>query len=370
MKILTIVGARPQFIKAASLSRYLKSFSDIKEIILHTGQHYDNNMSDDFFSELDIPIPDYNLQVGSDTPARQTGKMMMGIEDVVLKEWPDSILIYGDTNSTLAGAIAGSKLHIPVGHVEAGLRSYDREMPEEINRIVSDAVSTILFCPTETAVNNLKKEGITKGVYNVGDIMFETYLYYKNQAQKNFTILNRLNLEPKEFTLCTIHRASNTDNTENLKNIFIGLTNSKGIIILPLHPRTKEKIIKNKSLKKYIGQNIRIIKPIGYFDMVCLEANAKKIVTDSGGVQKEAYFNKVPCITLRENTEWVETIEEGVNKLVGVDPEKIKESINNFHPQEQNYSKSLYGDGRTSEKIIKILNQCHYEKRSAEVISK
>jgi len=370
MKILTIIGARPHFIKAVSFSRYLKSSPDIQEIILHTGQHYDNNMNDNFFSELDIPRPDYNLGVGSNTHARQTAKMMIGIEDIALKEKPDFILIYGDTNSTIAGAIVGAKLHIPVVHVEAGLRSYDREMPEEINRIVSDAVSTILFCPTQIAVNNLKREGIIKGVYNVGDIMFETYLYYKDKAQKTSTILNKLNLKPKEFILCTIHRASNTDNIENLKNIFIGLTNSEEKIILPLHPRTTKKINQNESLKKYIGQNIRIINPIGYLDMVCLEANAKKIVTDSGGVQKEAYFNKIPCITLRENTEWIETIEEGVNKLVGVNPKKIKEAINNFHPKEQNYSKNLYGDGKTSAKIIKILNQYHYEKRSAEVISK
>jgi len=359
MKILSVIGARPQFIKAASLSRYLKKMFDtdinIKEIILHTGQHYDSNMSEEFFSELDISTPDYNLQVGSDTPARQTAKMMMGIEDIVLKEWPDFILIYGDTNSTIAGALVGAKLHIPIAHVEAGLRSYDREMPEEVNRVVSDAISTILFCPTETAVNNLKREGITKGVYNVGDIMLETYLYYKDQAQKNSKILNKLNLKLKEFILCTIHRASNTDNAENLKNVFIGLTSSKEEIILPLHPRTKKKINQNESLKKYIGPNIKIINPIGYFDMIWLEANAKKIVTDSGGVQKEACFNKIPCITLRENTEWVETIEQGVNQLVGVDPKKIKESIINFHPQEQNYSKSLYGDGKTSAKITKIL---------------
>ena len=369
MKILTIIGARPQFIKAASLSRYLKKMFNadinVKEIILHTGQHYDNNMSEEFFSELNIPTPDYNLQVGSDTPARQTAKMMMGIEEIALRQWPDFILIYGDTNSTIAGALVGVKLHISIAHVEAGLRSYDREMPEEINRVVSDSISTILFCPTETAVNNLKREGITKGIYNVGDIMLETYLYYKDQAQKSSTILNKLNLKPKEFILCTIHRASNTDNIENLKNIFIGLTNSREEIILPLHPRTKKKINENDSLKKYIGPNIKIINPIGYFDMICLEANAKKIVTDSGGVQKEAYFNEIPCVTLRENTEWVETIEQGVNQLVGVDPKKIKESINNFHPQKQNYSKQLYGDGKTSEKIVKILNQCHCEAKQS-----
>ena len=370
MKILTIIGARPQFIKAAALSRYLKNLPNIKEIILHTGQHYDNNMSNNFFSELDIPKPDYNLGVGSDTPARQTAKMMICIEDITLKERPDFILIYGDTNSTIAGAIVGAKLHIPIVHIEAGLRSYDRKMPEEINRVVSDSISTILFCPTETAVKNLEKEGITTRVYNVGDIMLETYLFYKNRALKNSSILNRLNLKPKEYILCTIHRASNTDDVENLKNIFIGLTNSKETIILPLHPRTRKIINQDKSIKKSIGKNINITEPVGYFDMICLEANAKKIVTDSGGVQKEAYFNKVPCITLREITEWVETVKERVNKLVGVDPEKIKESINSFHPKEQNYSKSLYGDGKTSEKIVKIINRCHSEERSDETIFK
>jgi len=230
-------------------------------------------------------------------------------------------------------------------------------MPEEINRVVSDSISTILFCPTQTAVNNLKKEGIIDGVYNVGDIMFETYLYYKDKAQKGSTILNKLNLIPKEFILCTIHRASNTDNIGNLKNIFIGLTDSKEMIILPLHPRTRKTIEQNKSIKRNIGKNINIIEPIGYFDMISLEANAKKIVTDSGGVQKEAYFNEIPCITLRENTEWVETVKEGVNKLVGVSPQNIKDSIINFSPPMQNYSKKLFGDGKTSDKIIEILRQ-------------
>ena len=357
MKVLTIVGARPQFIKAASLSRYLKSLSDIKEIILHTGQHYDNDMSNDFFSELDIPIPDYNLQIGSDTPARQTGKMMMGIEDIVLKERPDFILIYGDTNSTLAGAIAGSKLHIPVVHIEAGLRNFNKKIPEEINIIVSDSISTLLFCPTETAVNNLKKEGIIAGVDNVGDIMLETYLFYKNKALKNSSILNRLNLKPKEYILCTIHRASNTDNIENLKNIFIGLTNSKETIILPLHPRTRKIINQDKYIKKSIGNNINIIEPVGYFDMISLELNAKKIVTDSGGVQKEAYFCEIPCITLFENTAWVETVEEGVNKIVGINPKNIKENIINFNTRRQNYTKKIFGNGKTSEKIVKLLYQ-------------
>ena len=357
MKILSVIGARPQFIKAASLSRYLKSISDIKEIILHTGQHYDNNMSDDFFSELDIPKPDYNLRVGSDTHARQTAKMMIGIEDIVLKEKPDFILIYGDTNSTIAGSIAGAKLYIPIVHVEAGLRNFNKKIPEEINRIISDSISTLLFCPTETAVSNLRKEGITTGVYNVGDIMLETYLFYKNKALKKSYILNKLNLKSKEYILCTIHRASNTDNIENLKNIFTGLTNSIVTIILPLHPRTKKIINQNVFLKKYIGPNIKIIDPVGYFDMICLEANAKKIVTDSGGVQKEAYFNKVPCITLFENTAWIETVEEGVNKIVEINPKSIKENVINFNTSKQNYGKKIFGNGKTSEKIVKVLYQ-------------
>jgi len=357
MKILTIIGARPQFIKATSLSRYLKSLPDIKEIILHTGQHYDNNMNDNFFSELDIPRPDYNLGVGSDTHARQTAKMMIGIEDIALKEKPDFILIYGDTNSTIAGAIVGAKLHIPVIHIEAGLRNFNKKIPEEINRIVSDSISTLLFCPTETAVNNLKKEGIIAGVYNVGDIMLETYLFYKNKALKNSSILNRLNLKPKEYILCTIHRASNTDNTENLKNIFIGLTDSEETIILPLHPRTRKIINQDKSIKKSIGKNINIIEPVGYFDMICLEANAKKIITDSGGVQKEAYFCEIPCITLFENTAWVETVEEGANKIVEINPKSIKENIINFNTSRQNYTKKIFGDGKTSEKIVNLLYQ-------------
>ena len=357
MKIILIAGTRPNFMKIAPIIREIEKTKNISYYLVHTGQHYDSNMSDDFFSELNIPKPDHNLEVGSDTPAQQTAKMMMGIENIALKECPDFILIYGDTNSTIAGALVGAKLHIPVVHIEAGLRSYDRKMPEEINRVVSDVISTILFCPSQAAVNNLKHEGINEGVYNVGDIMLETYQYYKNKAQKSSTILDRLNLKPKEYILCTIHRASNTDNAENLKNIFMGLTNSKETIILPLHPRTKKKINQNDYFKKYFGLNIKIIDPVGYFDMIYLEANAKKIVTDSGGVQKEAYFNRIPCITLRENTEWIETVEEGVNELVGVEPEKIKESINNFYPTEQNYYKNLYGDGRTSEKILKILQQ-------------
>lgn len=365
IKIVTIIGARPQFIKAASLSRYINKISNFldinsinfQEIIIHTGQHYDFNMNDTFFNELEIPKPDYNLGIGSDSHARQTGKMMMEIERILFSEKPDLVLIYGDTNSTIAGSLAAVKMHIPVAHVEAGLRSYDRTMPEEINRIVSDTISTILFCPTDIAVENLKKEGITENVYNVGDIMLETYQYYKDKAESSSRILKVLGLKPKEYFLCTIHRASNTDNEDNLKNILIGLTESQGKIVLPIHPRTKKIIEQNQDIKNIIGENIKIIDPIGYFDMIILEKNARKIITDSGGIQKEAYFNMVPCITLRENTEWVETIQNGVNILVGTIPDKIAGTINEFTPDKKKFNNNLFGDGQTSAKIVEIIKK-------------
>jgi UDP-N-acetylglucosamine 2-epimerase len=365
IKIATVIGARPQFIKAASLSRYIKKISNsinnnlinLQEIIIHTGQHYDFNMNDTFFNELELPKPDYNLGIGSDTHARQTGRMMIELENILLSEKPDYVLIYGDTNSTIAGSLTAVKMDIPLAHVEAGLRSYDRKMPEEVNRVVSDTVSTLLFCPTDVAVTNLKKEGITKNVHNVGDIMLETYQYYKDKAEKSSKILKVLGLKPKKYFLCTIHRVSNTDNKNNLKNILVGLSESKKQIILPIHPRTKKIIEQNQDIKDLIGGNINIIDPIGYFDMIMLEKNARKIITDSGGVQKEAYFNKVPCITLRENTEWVETIHNGVNILAGIVPENITEAINNFLPDEKRFTTNLFGDGQTSAKIIKIISE-------------
>jgi UDP-N-acetylglucosamine 2-epimerase len=365
IKIATVIGARPQFIKAASLSRYIKKISNsinnnlinLQEIIIHTGQHYDFNMNDTFFNELELPKPDYNLGIGSDTHARQTGRMMIELENIILSEKPDYVLIYGDTNSTIAGSLTAVKMDIPLAHVEAGLRSFDRKMPEEVNRVVSDTVSTLLFCPTDVAVTNLKKEGITKNVHNVGDIMLETYQYYKDKAEKSSKILKVLGLKPKKYFLCTIHRVSNTDNKNNLKNILVGLSESKKQIILPIHPRTKKIIEQNQDIKDLIGGNINIIDPIGYFDMIMLEKNARKIITDSGGVQKEAYFNKVPCITLRENTEWVETIHNGVNILAGIVPENIIEAINNFLPDEKRFTTNLFGDGQTSAKIIKIISE-------------
>lgn len=306
MKIITIIGARPQFIKAASLSRYIRNLNNsvpkkLLEIIVHTGQHYDYNMNDTFFRELEIPEPDYNLGIGSGTPAWQTSKMMMEIEKVLLLEKPDVVIVYGDTNSTLAGSLSAVKLNIPVAHVEAGLRSYDRAMPEEINRIITDTISTILFCPTKNAVNNLKKEGMINNVYLVGDIMLETFQYYVNKAQNNSKILKNLQLYPKDYYLCTIHRASNTDNLQNLKNILTGLTMSQQLIILPLHPRTNKVIEQNSSIKSAIGNNLKLISPVGYLDMIVLEKMLKRLLLIQEACKKKTTFVKFP-VSLCEKT--------------------------------------------------------------------
>ncbi|WP_057977293.1 non-hydrolyzing UDP-N-acetylglucosamine 2-epimerase [Caloramator mitchellensis] len=348
MKILTVIGARPQFIKAAPVSREIRK--QHKEIIVHTGQHYDENMSSIFFDELDIPKPDYNLNVGSGNHGNQTGNMLIKIEEVILNEKPDAVLVYGDTNSTLAGALAASKLLIPVIHVEAGLRSFNKAMPEEQNRVLTDHISDLLFCPTETAVKNLKNEGIEKGVYNVGDVMFDSILYNIEIAKEKSNILDRLNLASKEFILVTIHRAENTNYKDKLTNIFNALKDSGEKVILPLHPRTK------KFLADYgidVGENIEIIEPVGYLDMIMLESAAKKIVTDSGGVQKEAYFLDVPCVTMRRETEWVETVKDGWNILVDSDYEKILDAINNFEPKTK--KSNYFGDGKASEHIAELL---------------
>ncbi len=353
-KILTVVGARPQFIKAAPVSREIrKSF---KEILVHTGQHYDSNMSDVFFDELHIPKPDYNLEIGSGGHGEQTGHMLIELEKVVLKEKPDYILIYGDTNSTLAGALVGAKLHIPVLHVEAGLRSYNRRMPEEINRVLADQVSDVLFCPTETAVKNLKKEGITKGVYNVGDVMYDAVLYNTEIALKKSKILKNLAIKPKKYALCTIHRAENTDDKKRLTSIFNALTDSDMNIILPLHPRTKKYLNEYNLLNKKSEKNIKIIDPVGPLDMLALEIGAKLIITDSGGVQKEAYFMEVPCVTLRDETEWVETVESGNNVIVGADYNKIQRALKEKR-KFKNSRKKYFGDGRAAKKIMKRIKE-------------
>jgi len=350
MKILTVIGARPQFIKAAPVSREIRKH--FKEIIVHTGQHYDENMSNIFFEELNIPKPDYNLNVGSGNHGEQTGNMLIKIEEVILKEKPDAVLVYGDTNSTLAGALAASKLLIPVIHVEAGLRSFNKAMPEEQNRVLTDHISDLLFCPTETAVKNLKREGVEKGVYNVGDVMFDSILYNIEIAKKKSNILERLGLKEKEYILVTIHRAENTNYKEKLTNIFNALKDSNEKIVLPLHPRTR-KFINDYGIE--VGQNIEIIDPVGYLDMIMLELTAKKILTDSGGVQKESYFLDVPCITMREETEWIETVEDGWNVLVGSDYEAILNAIRFFMPKGEKHD--YFGNGHSSERIVEIVNR-------------
>jgi len=363
-KIVTIIGARPQFIKTPLISRELKKFA--KEILVHTGQHYDLNMSDIFFKELKIKKPDYNLGVGSESQGKQTAKMLEGIEKVLLKEKPDMVIIYGDTNSTIAGALAAVKLHIPVAHVEAGMRSYNRAMPEEINRVVADHISEILFAPVSSAAKILKGEGITKGVYCVGDVMADLQLELKkNTNQKsrpkadqplagNLKILEKLSIKPKQYLLATVHRQENTDKKENLSNIIEAFCRIEDTIIFPAHPRTV-KYLKDYKLDKIVAasKNIKLIEPVGFFDMIALENNARMILTDSGGVQKEAYIAKVPCITLRKETEWTETVKSGWNQLAAADTAKIVRLAKNF-PKPKSHPNFL-GDGKAYQKIAKII---------------
>ncbi len=347
-KIVTILGARPQFIKAAAVSSVFADF--FEEIIVHTGQHYDANMSDVFFDELGIPHPKYHLNVGSGSHGAMTGAMLVAIEEVLMEEEPDYVMVYGDTNSTLAGALAASKLLIPVIHVEAGLRSFNMAMPEEQNRILTDHISNLLFVPTQTAIDNLVREGITKGVHYVGDVMFDGILHFSKIAAEKSEILAQLGVSENEYLLCTIHRAENTNDISRLKGIVKGLNDSKEQIILPLHPRTQ------KYLNDYeisLGENIRLIEPIGYLDMVRLETGAKKIVTDSGGVQKEAFFLGKPCITMRDETEWVETVENGWNVIVGAAAEKITQAINSFDPKVER--KNYFGNGTAARQMADLI---------------
>jgi len=352
MKIATVVGARPQFIKLALLSQKIRQ--KYKEVLIHTGQHYDYEMSKVFFDELGICAPDYHLGVGSDSQAGQTAKMLIRIEEVLLSERPELVLVYGDTNSTLAGALATAKLYIPVGHVEAGLRSFDRSMPEEINRVVTDHLASFCFAPTKTAVANLKKEGIEKGVHLTGDVMYDVALSGIEIAKSKSQILTQLRLKEKEYLLITVHRAGNTDKAGNLTSIVNTLIELQEKVVFPIHPRTK-KALKDYGLLRTLekASNVIIIPPVGYFDFLILEYQAKKILTDSGGIQKEAYFFKVPCITLRENTEWVETVEDGWNILVGTNKDLIHQAVSGFNPN--SHQRDVFGDGKASEKIVKIL---------------
>lgn len=356
IKVVTILGARPQFIKAGSVSRELTKHHNIKEVIVHTGQHYDANMSDIFFDEMKIPKPDYFLGIGGNSHGAMTGQMIEKIEAVLLNEQPDWVLVYGDTNSTLAGAIAASKLHIKVAHIEAGLRSFNMNMPEEVNRILTDRISSILFCPTQTAINNLQSEGVDKWQTQVnlsGDVMQDGAIFYKELAEKPVDL--ELN---GEFLLSTIHRAENTDSVSRLTAIveslnFIAESIS---IVLPLHPRTKAKL---DALSVKLSPAVKVINPVGYLNMVWLIDNCKLVMTDSGGLQKEAFFFAKPCITLRDETEWVELIEHNFNILVGADKETLISAYNE-HVFSKDFNVDLYGNGLASSHIINAL--INYEK--------
>lgn len=346
LKIITILGARPQFIKAAAVSAIFKD--SVNEILVHTGQHYDPNMSDVFFEELNIPKPKYHLNVGSGSHGAMTGAMLAAIEQVLLDEKPDFVMVYGDTNSTIAGSLAASKLLIPVIHVEAGLRSFNKAMPEEQNRILTDHISDLLFVPTQTAIDNLTREGITAGVHNVGDVMYDGILHFTGIAKDKSRILDQVGVKDGEYLLCTIHRAENTNDPNRLKGIIDGLNSVSETIVLPLHPRTQ------KYLADYgmtIKDHIKVIEPVGYLDMVRLESGSKKIVTDSGGVQKEAFFLAKPCITMRDETEWVETVDNGWNIIVGADASRIKDAIETFNPTQER--KNHFGDGTASQQMVK-----------------
>jgi len=350
MKVLSVVGARPQFIKEYAISRHIKKTWEY--IVVHTGQHYDYEMSQIFFSELDLSPVKYNLEVGSGPHGQQTAQMMIKLEKILLEEKPDAVLVYGDTNSTLAGALSASKLHIPIGHVEAGLRSFDRSMPEETNRVLVDHCSTLLFCPTDTARTNLQHEGIIKGVFLTGDVMVDA-LQHNLKLAKQSKILSQLTLTKKQYLLVTLHRAGNTDNTDNLSSIVDALCSTDEPVVLPLHPRT-EKCLKSCNLYKKLASHVLIIKPLGYLDFIQLCAHSRMILTDSGGIQKEAYILKVPCVTMRENTEWVETVDDGWNILVGSETKKIREAIKTFQPASS--QRDVFGKGNASEAIIHELS--------------
>ena len=355
MKVISVVGARPQFIKAAPVGKALRAAGHT-EVLVHTGQHYDDEMSAVFFRELEIPEPDYNLGVGSGPHGWQTGHMLIHLEEVLLTEKPDWVLVYGDTNSTLAGGLAACKLRIPLAHVEAGLRSFNREMPEEHNRVLTDHCSDLLFCPTQTAVDNLAREGINQGVHLVGDVMYDAVLQFGALAQERSTILDNLGLTPKRYLLATVHRPYNTDDPERLRSILEAFIEVGEPIIFPVHPRTRQRI---EELAGTVNLepgtcNLRLIEPIGYLDMLVLEQCARMILTDSGGMQKEAYFFGVPCVTLRPETEWVETVEAGWNVVTGPDFERVIAAVQSFNPNGRR--PTIFGDGTAAQRIVALLS--------------
>lgn len=375
-KIITIVGTRPQIIKSSAISRAISSqFSNqLMEIIVHTGQHYDDNMSNVFFEEMKMPQPNYNLNVGSGSHGMQTAKMLEGLEGILLKEQPDAVLVYGDTNSTIAGALAAVKIFISVIHVEAGLRSFNKTMPEEINRIVCDQISTLLFTPTTVGIDNLKREGFSletnkkatvnqPHVYHCGDIMYDNSLYFSTVSDEKSTFLKENNLEPNEFILCTVHRDSNTDIKENLEQIFSALLaiaeNSELKIVLPLHPRTKGKLKEQLSseLLETIENSefIQIIPPAGFLDIIALEKNARMIITDSGGLQKESFFFEKPCVILRPQTEWVEIVANGNAILADANYDRIIDAFNALLLKDDFTYPNFYGNGKAAEFICQTI---------------
>ena len=351
MKIFTVVGARPQFVKAAVVSRKLAATSpQNEEVLVHTGQHYDTNMSQVFFDELKLPLCNHNLGIGGGTHGQNTGRMIEKLEHLMLVEKPDWVLVYGDTDSTLAGALAAAKIHIPIAHVESGLRSYNRRMPEEQNRVLTDHLSSILFVPTEAARTNLLREGIDESRMKlVGDVMLDACLFYKSRARKP-TWFEQLGFAADKFVLCTIHRAENTDDFERMQQILEGLGSSELAIVLPIHPRTRKKL---QDMNLSLPPNVSVVDPVGYLEMIWLETNCKLIVTDSGGVQKEAYFYGKPCITVRDETEWIELVTCGANRLTGANKTKISEAL--LAQPVDLISGNLYGDGTAGAQIVDAL---------------
>lgn len=356
MKIVTVVGARPQFIKAAAVSRAVRARRDegLVEVLVHTGQHYDKMMSDVFFEELGIDAPQYNLAIAGGGHGAMTGRMLEALERVFIDEQPDWVLIYGDTNSTLAAALAASKLHIPIAHVEAGLRSFNMRMPEEVNRIVADRLSTLLLCPTGAAITNLQREGVTEGVHLVGDVMYDVALHFARAADGHGELLTQLGVAPQGYALATCHRAETTDDAALLGGVVQGLAEiARDLpVVLPIHPRTRGKLVEFGLMDRLAG--VKLIEPVSYLDMVTLERNAAVIVTDSGGIQKEAFFYRVPCVTTRRETEWVETVDAGWNVLVGTDSQAMVSAVA-ARGQLKRLDVQPYGDGSAADRILDLL---------------
>jgi UDP-GlcNAc3NAcA epimerase len=364
IRLVTIVGARPQFVKAAVVTSAIEAYNHqkharrLEEVLVHTGQHYDFDMSQVFFKQLGIPAPHYHLGVGSGRHGEQTAKMMVGIEEVLLKECPDFVIVYGDTNSTLAGALTAAKLNIRVAHVEAGLRSFNRVMPEELNRIVTDRLSTLLFCPTDISISNLKNEGIHQGAHQVGDVMLDAFLAYKKAAIQSSNVLETHDLKDRSYCLATVHRQENTDDPSRLLSIFSAfsaLADAECPLIVPLHPRTRKSLLKIESRIRP-NRHVKLTLPFSYLDMIVLISQAKTILTDSGGVQREAYFARVPCVTVRDETEWTETVESGWNIIAGTQTKRIIQAFKSLAGVRLPVPPPYFGDGKASRQIVKILS--------------